>query len=148
MPGILFTRNPVTGLKKELCGEALLENGTKASLEDLLKIDPKSYEQLEYIAKILEVTFKDMQDIDFVIDDRTKALYILQSRSASRTAAASLRVAVDFVHERILNEREALTNIRTDKLTDVLIKPFFNTSGELHLETIIIIIINHNHCCQ
>jgi len=70
-----------------------------------------------------------MQDIDFVVDDRTKALSILQSRPASRTASASLRLAVDFVHERIMNEREALLKIRTSKLTDCALKPFFSPSG-------------------
>jgi len=131
MPGILFTRNPVTGLKSGLIGDILLENGMKTSLENYRnQFDSKMCEHLEYISKVLEVNFSDMQDIDFVIDDRTKALYILQSRPASRTSAASLRVAVDFCHERILNEREALLQIRTSKLTDCSLKPFFSTSGE------------------
>jgi len=105
MPGILFSRNPVTGLKNGLCGDILLENGIKLSLEDFKKTDENLGEQLEFTGKVLESNFKDLQDIDFVIDDRTKILHILQCRPSSRTAAASLRVAVDFVHERILNER-------------------------------------------
>ena len=149
MPGILFSRNPVTGLKNDLCGDILLENGIKLSLEDFKKTDENLGEQLEFTGKVLESNFKDLQDIDFVIDDRTKILHILQCRPSSRTAAASLRVAVDFVHERILNERlyhiiiiniiyyyhhllltsrEALMRIQTDKLGCSIGKPFFSPS--------------------
>ena len=127
-PGVLFSRNPVTGMKSTLIGDILLENGVKLSLEEFKKVDNNLGEQLEYSAKVLESNFRDVQDIDFVIDDRTKLLYIIQSRSASRTAAASLRVAVDLVHERILTEREALLRIRTDKLYNLSLRPFFSPS--------------------
>ena len=144
-PGILFSRNPVNGLKTVLCGDILLENGIKLSLEEFKRTNANLGEMMEYAAKVLESNFRDLQDIDFVIDDRKKSLYIIQSRSASRTAAASLRVAVDLVHERILNEREALLRIVPDKLLNLSLKPFFTPNDvPFAVGTGIIIIININ----
>ena len=103
--GVAFTRNPANGEKK-LYGEFLLNAQgedvvagirTPEPIEDMREIMPEIYDQFISIAQKLENHYRDMQDMEFTIE-RGK-LYMLQTRSGKRTAAAALKIAVDMVNE-------------------------------------------------
>jgi pyruvate,orthophosphate dikinase len=128
--GVLFTRSPATG-EKLLYGEFL----TNAQGEDVvagvrtpLRIAalegemPKVYAQIEETASKLESHYAEVQDIEFTIE-RGK-LYILQTRAAKRTAAAAVRIAVEFVNEGVLTREQALGRIEADDLAQVLLPRF------------------------
>ncbi|MCL2846614.1 MAG: pyruvate, phosphate dikinase [Firmicutes bacterium] len=120
--GVVFTRNPSTG-ERELYGEYLncaqgedIVAGTRTPVpvSELKKIDSHSYECLERIARELERNYKDMQDIEFTIEDGT--LYILQTRKGQRTAFAGLKIAVDLVNDGKLTIEDALLTIDANML--------------------------------
>jgi len=124
--GVLFTRNPSTG-DKALYGEYL----TNAQGEDVVAgirtplpiarleaESPDMYRQLAETAMRLEAHYKDMQDIEFTIEKGR--LYILQTRSGKRTAQAAVKLAVHFVREGILTEKEALQTIEVEHLNQLL----------------------------
>lgn len=128
--GVLFSRNPVTG-KKELYGEYLINaqgedvvsghftpkniNNENDSLDVTM---PKNYQQLENYADILEKHFKEMQDIEFTIEDGK--LYILQTRNGKRSALAAIKIAVDMVSEGIKNKQDAILSINPDSINQML----------------------------
>ena len=129
--GVAFTRNPATGERK-LYGEYLIN----AQGEDVvagirtpeeisrLKDDmPEVYEQFAATAKTLENHYRDMQDMEFTIDDGR--LFMLQTRNGKRTAQAALKVAVDMVDEGLITKKEALTRIEAKSL-DQLLHPTFD----------------------
>lgn len=129
--GVAFTRNPATGERK-LYGEYLIN----AQGEDVvagirtpeeisrLKDDmPEVYEQFAATAKTLEDHYRDMQDMEFTIDDGR--LFMLQTRNGKRTAQAALKVAVDMVDEGLITKKEALTRIEAKSL-DQLLHPTFD----------------------
>eukprot|EP01038_Epipyxis_sp_PR26KG_P012263 gene12263-16443_t len=115
--GVAFTRDPSTGIKR-FYGE-YLENAegedvvagirTPMTLEDLRKKQPGVYEKLCNIETALEKHYKDMQDIEFTVQNGI--LCILQTRTGKRTPKASVRIAVSMVHEGLITEREALMRI-------------------------------------
>ena len=115
--GVAFTRNPSTGENK-LYGEYLLNAqgedvvagiSTPKDIETLRDTIPEAYESFVKISHILEKHYKDMQDIEFTIED--EKLYILQTRNGKRTAHASVKIAVDLVEEGVLTIEEAIMSI-------------------------------------
>lgn len=124
--GVLFTRNPSTG-ERELFGEYLPNaqgedvvggSRTPMPIAELKNMMPQLYEQLVQTAARLELHFKDMQDIEFTIEQGK--LYILQTRNAKRTAKSALKVAVDLVHEEMLTKEAALLRIEMEHLNKLL----------------------------
>jgi pyruvate,orthophosphate dikinase len=112
--GVAFTRNPATGENK-LYGEYLINAQgedvvagirTPEPIDKLKEVMPEIYHEFAQIAEKLEKHYKDMQDMEFTIEKGK--LYMLQTRSGKRTAAAALKVAVDLVGEGLINKKEAL----------------------------------------
>jgi len=129
--GVLFTRNPKSG-ENEIFGEFLFNAQgedivagirTPLKLEELNIKSPALYKELADILDNLEAHYKDMQDIEFTIEDGI--LYILQTRSGKRTAAAGVRIAVDMVAEGLLTKEEAVASIDVYAL-DQLLHPVFD----------------------
>lgn len=124
--GVAFTRNPSTGVN-EFYGEFLINAQgedvvagirTPQSILELKKIMPKVYAQLEAIRKKLEKHYKDVQDIEFTIEDGR--LFILQSRNGKRTAQAALKIAIDMVKERLISQKEAVLQVNPAQLDQLL----------------------------
>ena len=129
--GVCFTRNPATGEKK-LFGEFLINAQgedvvagirTPEAIEKLNEIMPECYSEFERICETLEKHYKDMQDMEFTIEDRK--LYMLQTRSGKRTAKAAIKIAVDQVREGLITRNEALLRIEPKDL-DQLLHPIFD----------------------
>jgi pyruvate,orthophosphate dikinase len=132
--GVAFTRNPATGEKK-LFGEFLINAQgedvvagirTPKHIDELEEIMPAVYKQFLETAERLENHYKDMQDIEFTIEkDR---LYMLQTRTGKRTAAAALRAAVEMVDEGLISKEEAI--LRLDPVSlDQLLHPTFEAQA-------------------
>lgn len=129
--GVAFTRNPATGEKK-LYGEFLMNAQgedvvagirTPKTIEELKGIMPDVYSQFEEITTNLENHYKDMQDIEFTIEQGK--LFFLQTRTGKRTINAALRVAVEMVEEGLLTQDEAVLRIDPKQL-DQLLHPTFD----------------------
>ena len=129
--GVAFTRNPATGEKK-LFGEYLINAQgedvvagirTPQSIETLKDIMPECYSEFERICKILEDHYKDMQDMEFTIENGK--LFMLQTRSGKRTAQAAIKIAVSLVNEGLIDKDTALTRVEAKSL-DQLLHPVFN----------------------
>lgn len=128
--GVAFTRNPSTGENK-LYGEYLMNAQgedvvagirTPQPIAQLEKQNPEVYKQFVAIAKKLENHYKDMQDMEFTIE-RGK-LFMLQTRNGKRTAKAALKIAVDLVAEKMIDEKQALLMLDPKQL-DALLHPTF-----------------------
>ncbi len=128
--GVAFTRNPATGEKK-LFGEFLMNAQgedvvagirTPQSIETLQEILPECYQEFVKICGILENHYKDMQDMEFTIEDGK--LFMLQTRNGKRTASAALKIAVDLVDEGMITKEEALLMVEPKSL-DQLLHPMF-----------------------
>lgn len=124
--GVCFTRNPSTGVS-ELYGEFLVNAQgedvvagirTPRPLAQMEEVLPEAYTQLVRTMADLESHYKDMQDIEFTVEDGT--LYLLQTRSGKRTAAAALRIARDMVTEEVLTREEALQRVEPAQLDQLL----------------------------
>jgi pyruvate,orthophosphate dikinase len=124
--GVGFTRNPSTG-EPELYGEFLpnaqgedIVAGTRTPLPlaQLAAVLPDVFDELVRITQRLEVHFLDVQDFEFTME--CGKLYLLQTRSAKRTAAAAVRTAVDMASEGLISQREALLRVRPSSLTEIL----------------------------
>ncbi|HEX6186109.1 MAG TPA: pyruvate, phosphate dikinase [Pyrinomonadaceae bacterium] len=124
--GVAFTRNPSTGEKK-LYGEYLLNAQgedvvagirTPNAISQLQEELPAVYEQFEQITGLLERHYRDMQDVEFTIE-RGK-LWMLQTRTGKRTGAAAVRVAVDMVHEGLIDKATAVRRVTPDQLDQLL----------------------------
>jgi pyruvate,orthophosphate dikinase len=129
--GVAFTRDAATG-ENIFYGEYLMNAqgedvvaGTRTPLPiaALKKDDPKSYADLERIRHILETHYTDMMDIEFTIQQGK--LYMLQCRVGKRTAFAAIKIAVDMVSEKLIDEKEALRRIEPDQLNQLL-RPIFD----------------------
>lgn len=126
--GVCFTRNPATG-EKVLYGE-FLKNAqgedvvagirNPEPIADLAKEMPEAHKELEEVASLLEKHYKDMQDIEFTIE-RGK-LYILQTRTAKRTAKAAVNTAVDMYDEGLIDGGEAVSRVTPDQVEQLLHK--------------------------
>ncbi|MBR5004974.1 MAG: pyruvate, phosphate dikinase [Erysipelotrichaceae bacterium] len=139
--GVAFTRNPATGENK-LFGEFLMNAQgedvvagvrTPQTIDQLKDIMPEAYDQFVEICDKLEHHYKDMQDMEFTIENRK--LYMLQTRNGKRTAAAALKVACDMVNEGLINTDEALLMVDPKQL-DTLLHPQFD-AAELKKATVI-----------
>ena len=128
--GVAFTRNPATGEKK-LFGEFLMNAQgedvvagvrTPQTIDQLAEVMPEAYEQFVNIAQKLEYHYRDMQDMEFTIEN--KKLFMLQTRNGKRTAAAALKIACDLVDEGMITEEEAVCMIDPKSL-DALLHPTF-----------------------
>jgi len=144
--GVAFTRFPSTG-KNKLYGEYLMnaqgedvvagirtpfpigkhEKNIRPSLEEE---SPDTYKKIEDIADKLEKHYKDVQDIEFTIEDNV--VYVLQTRSAKRTAQASVKIAVDMHRENLLTKEEAINMVDANQITSVL-HPQFKESADREL---------------
>ena len=133
--GVAFTRNPSTG-EKEFYGEFLVNAQgedvvagirTPRPIAELKVLMPKAHAELEKVCRILEKHYKDMQDIEFTVEN-TK-LWMLQTRTGKRTGFAAVRIAVDMVEERIINKQEALLRIEPDHLNQLL-RPIFDSKDK------------------
>ncbi len=129
--GVAFTRNPATGEKK-LYGEYLMNAQgedvvagvrTPSPIEKLKEDLPQAYDQFVDAANKLENYFKDMQDIEFTIENGK--LYLLQTRNAKRTAQAALRIAVEMFDEGMVDKNKALMLVQPQQL-DTLLHPQFD----------------------
>jgi pyruvate, orthophosphate dikinase len=124
--GVGFTRDPRTGERRfyaEFLANAQGEDvvagiRTPEHIDDLRRRMPTIYDELLAIAGRLERHYKDMQDLEFTIQDGT--LYLLQTRSGKRSAAAAVKVAVDLVHEAVIDQHTALLRVRPQDLHQVL----------------------------
>jgi len=133
--GVAFTRNPSTG-KKEIFGEYLINAqgedvvaGTRTP-QNLLSMNnsmQKIFQQLKKIFKKLENKYKDMQDIEFTVENNK--LWLLQTRSGKRTASAAIKIAVDMVQEKLISTKEAVLRIDSNTL-DTLLHPTLNEKAE------------------
>ena len=132
--GVAFTRNPSTGENK-IYGEYLINAQgedvvagirTPQPISRLKEDMPEAYEQFMTIAKKLEDHYRDMQDMEFTIED--KKLYFLQTRNGKRTASAALQIACDLVDEGKITEEEAVLRIEAKSL-DQLLHPTFNPAA-------------------
>jgi pyruvate, orthophosphate dikinase len=128
--GVAFTRNPATGEQK-LYGEFLLNAQgedvvagirTPRPIGELAESMPEVYEELMMIAKRLELHYKDMQDIEFTVEQGK--LYILQTRNGKRTAQAAVKIAVDLVNENVITREEALMRIEPEMIERLLHRQF------------------------
>jgi len=134
--GVAFTRNPATGEAK-IYGEYLLNAQgedvvagirTPQPLEGLSREMPEIYRQFSELCRRLEAHYRDMQDIEFTIEQGK--LYLLQTRAGKRTAAAAVKVAVDLVKEGALSRAEALQRVDPAQL-DQLLHPRFDPGARL-----------------
>ena len=126
--GVAFTRNPATGEKK-LFGEFLMNAQgedvvagvrTPQTIDQLAEVMPEAYQQFVDISSKLEYHYRDMQDMEFTIEN--KKLFMLQTRNGKRTAAAALKIACDLVDEGMISEEEAVAMIDPKSL-DALLHP-------------------------
>ncbi len=133
--GVCFSRNPSTGENK-FYGEYLMNAQgedvvagirTPESIETLAKKNKKAYSKLVGLKNKLEKHYRDMQDMEFTIQDGE--LYMLQTRSGKRTAAAAVKVAVDMVKERLISKQEALLRLEPEQLNQLL-HPNFDPQAE------------------
>ena len=133
--GVCFTRNPSTG-KKEFYGEFLMNAqgedvvaGIRTPIEliKLNKVMPKAYKELTRLMTRLEKHYKDMQDMEFTIQE--EKLYILQTRNGKRTAPAAVKIAVDMVNERLIPKKEAVMRVTPEQL-DMLLHPQFDPKAK------------------
>jgi pyruvate,orthophosphate dikinase len=132
--GVAFTRNPATGEKK-LFGEFLMNAQgedvvagvrTPQTIDQLAEVMPEAYKQFTDICAKLEYHYRDMQDMEFTIED--KKLYMLQTRNGKRTAAAAMKIACDLVDEGMITEEEAVAMIDPKSL-DSLLHPTFDPAA-------------------
>ncbi len=129
--GVCFTRNPSTG-KKEFYGEFLMNAQgedvvagirTPVPLKKLVNVMPKAYKELTRLMTRLEKHYKDMQDMEFTIQE--KKLYILQTRTGKRTAEAAIKVAVDMVAEKMITQKVAIGHVTPEQI-DRMLHPSFD----------------------
>ena len=132
--GVAFTRNPATG-ERQLMGEYLINAQgedvvagirTPSPISKLHEEMPEVYDQFQEIATRLEKYFKDMQDMEFTIEDGK--LFMLQTRNGKRTAQAALKIAIDLVDEGMIDEREAVLRVEPKQL-DTLLHPQFDAAA-------------------
>lgn len=132
--GVAFTRNPATG-ENVLYGEYLMNAQgedvvagirTPQTIDTLKEVMPECYEEFKRICGILENHYRDMQDMEFTIEDGK--LFMLQTRNGKRTAKAALKIAVDMVEEGMITKEEALMKLEPKQL-DQLLHPNFDEAS-------------------
>ncbi len=132
--GVAFTRDPATG-EKHLMGEFLMNAQgedvvagvrTPQKIDQLKEVMPEVYDKFIEICSILENHYRDMQDMEFTIEDRK--LFMLQTRNGKRTAKAALKIACDLVDEGMISEKQAVAMIDPRNL-DTLLHPQFDAKA-------------------
>ncbi|MBQ8569911.1 MAG: pyruvate, phosphate dikinase [Kiritimatiellae bacterium] len=135
--GVAFTRDPATG-EKQLMGEFLMNAQgedvvagvrTPMPIAKMAEVMPEVYAQFCDVCKTLESHYRDMQDMEFTIEN--KHLYMLQTRNGKRTARAALKIACDLVDEGVRTEEEAVMMIDPRNL-DTLLHPQFDATALKH----------------
>ena len=133
--GVAFSRNPSNG-KKEIFGEFLINAqgedivaGTRTPMQiaEMEKRFPDAYRDFHRIAEVLEKHYKDMQDMEFTIENNK--LYMLQTRTAKRTAECAVRTAVDMVNEGLISKETAVSRMDVNQI-DQLMHPAFDHEAE------------------
>ncbi len=133
--GVLFTRNPVNG-KDELFGECLFNAQgedvvagirTPIEISELKTTRPELFDELYNLSKKLEKHYKEVQDIEFTMEQGK--VYLLQTRTAKRTAKSAIKIAMDFVEEGVIDEKEALIRIPTESIS-MLLHPDFDEKAK------------------
>ena len=133
--GVLFTRDPANG-EKSLFGELLFNAQgedvvagirTPIKIAELRREQPDLYEQLEEIAESVEAHYRDMQDMEFTIENGV--LYILQTRTGKRTAKSAVKIAVDMCNEGLIDKETALMRV-TPNQVDQLLHPQFDPEAK------------------
>ena len=128
--GVLFTRNPSNG-KKEILGEYLANaqgedvvagGRTPRPVAELAASMPQVYQQLTAMAHELENHYRDLQDIEFTVEEGR--LFLLQTRNAKRTPMAAVKAAVDMAGEGLITRQEALLRIKPEELSQLLVPKF------------------------
>lgn len=136
--GVAFTRNPSTGERK-FFGEYLINAQgedvvagirTPDFIDTLGNKIPEAYNQLVDICRKLEAHFKDMQDIEFTIQEGK--LYMLQTRTGKRTAAAAVKLATDMVAEGLIDKETAVTRVKAEHI-DLLLHPRIDPNAKLEV---------------
>ena len=148
--GVVFTRNPSDG-SNEIYGEYLINAqgedvvaGTrtpqyitkkarqqaKVKLPSMEESMPKVYKQLYKILKTLEKHYRDMQDVEFTVEN--KKLWMLQTRSGKRTSKSAIKIAVDMVKEKLINKKEAVLRIDANSL-DALLHPTLDENSSINV---------------
>jgi len=148
--GVVFTRNPSDGLN-EIYGEYLINAqgedvvaGTrtpqyitnkarqqaKVKAPSMEEVMPDVYKQLHKILKKLEKHYKDMQDVEFTVEN--KKLWMLQTRSGKRTAKSAVKIAVDMVKEKLISKKEAVLRIDPNSL-DTLLHPTLDEKSSINV---------------
>ena len=132
--GVAFTRNPATG-EKGLMGEFLVNAQgedvvagvrTPMPIAQMKDVFPEAYAEFQKVCDILEKHYRDMQDMEFTIEN--KKLYMLQTRNGKRTAAAAIKIACDLIDEGMISEQEAVMQIDAKSL-DMLLHPTFDVKA-------------------
>ena len=148
--GVVFTRNPSDGTN-EIYGEYLINaqgedvvagtrtpqyitakarkdaNAKEASMEESM---PKVFKQLDKILKVLEKHYKDMQDVEFTVENNQ--LWMLQTRSGKRTSKSAVKIAVDMVKEKLISKKEAVLRIDPNSL-DTLLHPTLDEKSHINI---------------
>ncbi len=124
--GVCFTRNPSTGVVAGI--------RTPAHIEELDKVMPDCYKELCDIYHLLEKHYKDMQDMEFTIQEGK--LYILQTRSGKRTAAAAVKIAMDMLSEGLIDEKTAVLRVQPEQL-DSLLHPQLDPQAKKEAELLV-----------
>jgi pyruvate,orthophosphate dikinase len=136
--GVAFTRNPATGVK-ELYGEFLMNAQgedvvagirTPRHVRELKKDFPAIYDALERVCEILEKHYRDVQDLEFTIEQGK--LYILQTRTGQRTVQAAVKIAVDLAEEGLITQKEALLRVKPSDL-DRLLHPTIDPATKVEV---------------
>src|SRR6058998_3921729 len=134
--GVAFTRDPATG-ERVFYGEYLINAQgedvvagvrTPHPIADLAKEMPAAHKELMKVRAILEKHFKDMQDLEFTVEENR--LYILQTRNGKRTGHAAVRIAVDMVDEKLISKKDAVRRIPADSLAHLLAPIFDRESAK------------------
>jgi pyruvate, orthophosphate dikinase len=129
--GVAFTRDPATG-EKVFYGEYLINAQgedvvagvrTPHPIADLAKEMPAAHKELMKVRALLEKHFRDMQDLEFTVEENR--LYILQTRNGKRTGHAAVRIAVDLVDEKLISKKDAVRRVPADSLAHLL-APIFD----------------------
>jgi pyruvate,orthophosphate dikinase len=139
--GVAFTRNPANG-DKEFWGEFLINAQgedvvagvrTPEPVANLVNYMPEAFKELNKIRNTLETHFKDVQDLEFTIQDGK--VFILQTRNGKRTAMAALKISMDMVREKIIDWKTAVKRNPAEQL-DQLLAPIFDTKAEKNAKVI------------
>lgn len=139
--GVLFTRNPING-DNEIFGEYLVNAQgedvvagirTPVPIAKLEKMMPKVYKELKTMVKKMEISYKDVQDVEFTIEDGK--LYLLQTRNGKRTAMAALKIAIDLYNEGVIDKITAITRVQPEQI-EQLLHPSFDHNALATLQPI------------